>query len=164
MVKIFWRFLLLIFIPCLVVGCGKRDGVKKQVFWPPTHCVQVPNVVQGLHFNLSFKSSHAMFLFYNRSATPILIDHVKPDPGASAGWSSLLHSGRWSLLALDRSGFLIKCSKVSSGHYSDVSCAKVLGLCYYEDNGKYTEMDSGWMGEDKSFKQINLLLSSNTIG
>lgn len=74
------------------------------------------------------KTNSAYFL-QNISDDNVTIDHPKKDPGASAGFSSMLDSHHWSALQINKQNFPISCTKQAGGKTVNVDCKKVLVVC-----------------------------------
>ncbi|OGT30656.1 MAG: hypothetical protein A3E87_06760 [Gammaproteobacteria bacterium RIFCSPHIGHO2_12_FULL_35_23] len=70
-----------------------------------------------------------VFWLHNISQQTIIIDHQTSNPGASAGWGSILHPGNWSLLLLanDKASkqlFILTCANEQP--YQRLDCQKVI--------------------------------------
>lgn len=93
-----------------------------------------------------------VYLFYNRSNERILLNHPVHDPGASAGWSSVIAPQHWSAMMLKQKKFDISCRQFEQKYQTVVvSCAHVLQVCYFPKiAAKNKNMLSGdyWIAEN----------------
>ncbi len=115
----------------------------------PRGCI--PIVVRGELVTLSAEKP-LIAMIHNLSNTELWVTHpVTADPGAQAGWSSRLESGRWSALALDSKSkqFKLSCIESKPGHEQQIPCSDVLAVCQWP-NTQMPEEKTGtfWAGEN----------------
>ncbi|HVT62480.1 MAG TPA: hypothetical protein VHD33_03220 [Legionellaceae bacterium] len=95
-----------------------------------------------------------IIMLHNLSDSDLWITHPVNNPGAQAGFSSLLQKGKWSALALNRKNesFLLKCIESKPGHEQQISCADVLAICQWPKS-KIPGENTGifWAAENMDF-------------
>jgi hypothetical protein len=91
-----------------------------------------------------------IYFFKNTSRQSVFIDHVKQNPGASAGWSSYLRPYHWSALVLNQKNFTVSCVMIQPGKVIPLNCSRTLFICSPQNiiprlplKGNY------WLVEDK---------------
>jgi hypothetical protein len=101
-----------------------------------------------------------LFMIHNTSETDLWVTHTVKDPGASAGWSSRLQSGKWSALLLNQKDFELSCIESKPGHEQQVPCTGVLAVCEWSSINKLDKAKDGtyWVGENKSLKGLNAVI------
>lgn len=108
-----------------------------------------------LILNTGSASAQNLYLFHNTSGGDIFLNHPVKDPGASAGWASMLGSGKWSAFALNKGDFALTCSEVGQGEYKQLACEKVLTACRFENPSfKRGQSGSYWVSEDKTLEAV----------
>ena len=148
------RNFIMIAFALLMSGCSHHHRVQA-----PAGCL-----ARGYHYHADLLVLHTaasqqsqLFLLYNVSNHKILINHyLWGDPGASAGWSSVIASNRWSAIVLNRTKFPISC-KVMGHEYKKVDCAKVLFACQFPNisiNAKRLSHSSFWAVESVFLHQL----------
>jgi len=70
-----------------------------------------------------------IIMIHNLSTVNLWITHPISEPGATAGWSSLLQSGNWSALSMNHAQFELSCIESRPGHEQQISCKNVVGVC-----------------------------------
>lgn len=95
-----------------------------------------------------------VWIIRNKSHQPILLDRIKKDPGASAGFASVLSSHAYSALIIDQP-FLLSCHEYPAGSYLD--CQKVLELVRMHNETIFTsttghiQAGTYWLAENTYF-------------
>ncbi|KTD66313.1 hypothetical protein [Legionella spiritensis] len=133
-------------------------GVHAEEKTPPS-CRSV--AVQGESVTLSARKPQ-LVLIHNLSDADLWITHPVSEPGASAGWSSRLQSGKWSALALDQKSFELSCIESRPGHEQQIPCAGVIAVCQWSDVGMPAKAaGTYWAGEDMTLSKLMTYLGGN---
>lgn len=105
-----------------------------------------------------------LYFFKNISPKSLWIDHPVAKPSASAGWSTYLQPGRWSVLLLNRKNFAINCSVILPGVVETKNCAKTLAICTPK-NAAYESKRKGsyWLTEDSSWDETFNVLKKRGV-
>lgn len=130
----------------IMVLCQSTFAHAKDVY--PKGCT--PLVLHDPIALLSNKKPIVMML-HNLSDNDLWITHPTKNPGAQAGFSSLLQAGKWSALALTaaQKSFPLMCIESKPGHEQQISCADVMAVCQWQ-NSTLPQAASGnyWAGEN----------------
>lgn len=96
--------------------------------WFEQHCQ--PIAIADAQAQLQVKKP-ALVVLHSRSDAVLWLTHPIKDPGASAGWTSELHTDHWSALFLtpQKNSFNVACIKSIPGHEQRTPCAEVLRIC-----------------------------------
>ena len=98
-----------------------------------------------------------LFLLHNYSRHKIFINHyLWRDPGASAGWSSVISAGKWSAIVLNQTRFPMLCKRMGY-NYQPVNCAKIIAICQYANiNVRFQRLknSSFWVAENIKLAQL----------
>lgn len=119
-----------------------------------------------LILNTDSGSAQSLYLFHNISASGILLNHpAGEDPGASAGWASMLGSGKWSVFTVNKGDFVLNCSVTGQGEFRPLKCEDVLTACRFE-NPVFKQGQGGgyWVVEDKTLEAVLEDTKSRGIG
>lgn len=112
---------------------------------------QIKYAQHNLILNTKKANQPQIYVFENESTTPILLNHVKNPPGASAGWASKLNPQNASALMLmpNKHKFVMSCSVFNS--YQSLDCAKVLKVCVVKNlaSEKMKTIGDFWVVENK---------------
>lgn len=94
-----------------------------------------------------------LFILYNQSSRPIMIDRALKNRSASAGWISELAAGRYSAILVKQPGMLMKCLRKSKQRL--VPCQKVLMVCAVNHaDFKSASAGSYWVAENQDKQQL----------
>jgi len=134
------------FLASLIILISSLTSFAQEMY--PKGCV--PWVIHDAMPKLSAKKP-VVIMLHNVSDTELWITHPVVDPGAQAGFSSLLQSGKWSALAFSQisHSFALQCIESRPGHEQQISCETVLAICQWP-NSKLPKTDSGvfWAAEN----------------
>lgn len=137
----------------LILLCALPMVTTAQEMYPKG-CV--PLVIHDAIPDIAHKKP-TLFMMHNLSTNDLWITHPVADPGAQAGFSSLLQMGKWSALVLNHANksFLLKCIESKPGHEQQISCADVLAICQWP-NSTIPADKSGvfWAGENMDFSPL----------
>lgn len=105
----------------------------------------------GKQIILSFSASHpVVFLVHNISNIDLWLTHPSSGKGVEAGWTSLIKSQRWSVIALNRSPFVLDCQHSLTGKMLD--CHQIIASCRL---GSHKIKAGGyWLAENIDFSQL----------
>ncbi len=109
-------------------------------------------------FNVG-KSGPHIFLIQNTSSGKVMLNHIKADAGASAGWASAIDKGNWSALSLTRANFSMGCMLYSPPKFGLIDCGNVVSVCAIPTS----TTSEGWMAEDMTLDKIREKLKSRGI-
>jgi hypothetical protein len=100
-----------------------------------------------------------VYLIKNNSRFSMLIDHVKAERGAGAGWASTLEPGKWSAIAVSDTHFNLQCSVV----YKDttlITPCRMLKICQPSDAGMSIPSEGNyWIVENKDWEEVRAVVS-----
>lgn len=130
---------------------------------PPATCQ--PLEVKGESLMLSAKKP-MLVLIHNLSSSDLWITHPVSDPGASAGWSSRLQTGKWSALAVDKASFELSCIESKPGHEQQVPCTGAIAVCRWDEVTLPASQQNGtfWAAEDMTLSALTTQLGGNGFG
>lgn len=99
------------------------------------------------------KTPLQIFFFTNQSDKSIFLDRVSDNPGASAGWSTYLRPGHWSVLVINKKNFTVHCSMIEPGKVIALNCKDIIHVCT-PPNLLFDKKLKGnyWLVEDKTFE------------
>jgi hypothetical protein len=110
------------------------------------------------------KSHNVIYLFQNKTAQGLWLDHPVAHPGASAGWASYVRAGNWSGLVLARQNMQITCSNMQPGQVNVVDCATSISVCVVKEGLLATRgKGSYWLFEDKSLGDIIKMFAKKVL-
>lgn len=103
-----------------------------------------------------------VFQIQNIGQGKVLLDHFsETDPGMSAGWSSSLDGGNFSLLAMNQPNFGLKCMISNPPvEWGLIDCKRVLSVCSITPK---QALGSFWVSENKSFPDTQKTLKQRRI-
>ncbi|MDX2164991.1 MAG: hypothetical protein SFW07_06215 [Gammaproteobacteria bacterium] len=107
----------------------------------------------------SDKFASRVFLIHNISNGKVMINHIKANPGASAGWASALDKGNWSALMMGQANFSMGCMIYSPPKFGLIDCKKVISVCAMPS----TLSSSGWLAENGTLEKITETAKSRGI-
>lgn len=127
----------------------------------PLGCV--PLKMAGETLALALKKP-SLILMQNTSENTVWLTHPVADPGASAGWTSQIQSGKWSALALREKNFSFTCTESRPGHEQQIACAEAIMACVWK-KAKIPAEEKGsfWAAEDKSLSELKAALSARAF-
>lgn len=103
-----------------------------------------------------------ILMLHNLSNNDLWVTRPASDKGVQAGFSSLLQTGEWSALAInrDKTSLPIKCIESKPGHEQEISCADAMAICQWPKT-KFPEIDSGifWAGENMHLAPLQAFLA-----
>lgn len=156
------RKILIIVLSLLLAAChvGKKSAhitASQSQDKPPYACQPVTKLMHHGMWQLQF-DKNKLLVIANVSQSRILLDkHDAADnPGASAGWASMIAPGHYSALHYHGS-FVLQCRRIDvQFHTAMVNCAKVLKLYWLPVTAKSADMLNGgyWVSENKSKTQL----------
>jgi hypothetical protein len=119
----------------------------------PQKCKSLRSVDDALTINT--KGKQQLILIYNKSKSQLWLTHTPKDPGASAGWTSSLDSGKWSALSMNDNDFSFKCVESRPGHEQTMPCSEMLTACNKVD-AIFSPKTKGnyWVAENKNINQL----------
>lgn len=103
-----------------------------------------------------------IYFFNNIAKKSLWLDRVLKERSASAGWSSFIHPGNWSALAVSSKDFKVDCAVIQPGKADYLDCSKVIAICspqFNTDSKAY-----GWMVEDKPWDEFVVALKAKGFG
>jgi hypothetical protein len=124
------------------------------LFFSSTLCAQL---------NLSANAPNNLIWLYNKSSTPVWINHPTRSIGASAGWASKLDPGHFSLLLLSAhpAGFLIRCAHFSAHltaakRLRSINCRQNLrdGHLFLPQQDRQFVNQNFWLAENQSLTPL----------
>ena len=119
------------------------------------------------NLTLKTKARSNVYLLHNTSAQSFWIDHPIKNPSASAGWSSQIDPGHYSvlMLAMSPKGFALSCTQLARGKVNTLSCKKVLSVSplkiYSMPKGFYH--GSFWLVENVTRSAIKYRLQQRKV-
>ena len=119
----------------------------------PKKCKALSSVSEVLTINTQGKQQ--LILIYNKSKSKLWLTHTPKNPGASAGWSSELDSGKWSAIAMNENDFSFNCLESGPGHAQTMPCTSMVVACVKKDAVFSPKTDGDyWVAENKSLNQL----------
>jgi hypothetical protein len=110
------------------------------------------------------KTATQIFFFTNQSDKSIFIDRVSNNPGASAGWSTYLRPGNWSVLLLNKKNFTVHCSMIEPGKVIPLNCEEMIQVCTPPNLTINSKLKGNyWLVEDKTFDVAMKILEKKGI-
>ncbi|MEM7008724.1 MAG: hypothetical protein AAF462_06255 [Thermodesulfobacteriota bacterium] len=150
-------------VSILLASCSAE---KSSAEFPPS-CTESGFTYEDNNLVLNEATSDEnVYLINNSSASQIMINiPPKKDPGADAGWSSMLGANKWSAIAISTENFKFSCYNLpSSGGEENLNCKEVLSVC------KFKQADLGsagsgsfWLAEDKPLNGILATMKSRGV-
>ena len=109
-----------------------------------------------------------LYLIYNQSGYEVIIDRVKKDPGADAGWATELQPHHWLALLMNDTSFHLTCirPKDDSKQYQSGNCSQLLKICTYEKIDADTPdklAGNYWVVENKLLPELFLQIHQRGI-
>lgn len=152
-----------IFLLLFTIGCS---GESSKSDFPKT-CVEegIKFENNNLVLNEGSSSKQSLYLLHNISDENLFLNHpLGKDPGASAGWSSILGSGNWSAIAMNTGNFEFNCSKMGTGEVEHLNCKEVVKICKFE-KPVFNSENSGsfWVAENKLLSNLLDAIKSREI-
>jgi len=141
------------------------DTASPQTVPPPKETILSKCMPEGFTFQdnqiifNSDKLASRIFLIHNVSNGKVMINHIKADPGASAGWASAIDKGNWSVLVMGQANFSMGCMIYSPPKFGLIDCQKVISVCAMPS----TLSSSGWLAENGSLDKITDTAKSRGI-
>lgn len=154
--KIIFCFLLILFFSI----CN-----AKEIY--PDGCSPFP--ISGKEENAMLKTSKpSLLMLHNLTNADVWVTHPVKEPGASAGWTTLLSKDNWSALFLTEKQFQLSCIEENPGHVQQVLCKDVLAVCVWK-NLTLSENDdliknTFWAGENMSLSELTAYLARSGFG
>jgi len=146
-----------------VSGC---NGESSESDFPKT-CVEegIKFENNNLVLNKGSSSKQSLYLLHNISDENLFLNHpLGKDPGASAGWGSILGSGNWSAIAMNTGNFEFNCSKMGTGEVENLICKNVIKICRFKEP-VFNSENSGsfWVAENKPLSNLLDAIKSREI-
>lgn len=132
---------------------------------------------KGRHLTFNIPADDQLIVaLHNQGSESITVDHVEPDPGASAGWASELSPNHWSLLMIANNRrrqhpFIMECYRFDKHHnLKHLNCSHYINYQYLHLKlpDKLSNGGSFWLTENKapgklvaSLKQRGVKLSDS---
>jgi len=123
---------LITFILFVLLLLGFTTANADQTTWPPKGCGEQHFAFQQNVITLGTdqKSNHLyLYVFYNSSNFPFIINHEPKHPAASAGWASQINPHHFSALLSNQPNFTMTCGRITPGHYQYYQCKALLKAC-----------------------------------
>jgi hypothetical protein len=110
--------------------------------------------VQGNSVTVHSEKKSLVFI-HNLMAVDLWMTHPVADPSTSAGWSSQVHSKKWSALSLGKGPFVLNCIESKPGHEQEVPCEGAIAVCQW-NKVKFPRGTKGafWVAEDMSLSGL----------
>lgn len=114
---------------------------------------------------VAFKGEQpTVYLLQNKSDHDLWLVHDVQDPGASAGWTSLLKVQQFSAIMVDRKQFSLQCVEKKPGAQQYVSCQAVLYVCTWPDPElNHAKKGTYWIAEDMPFSDLKMTIKNRRI-
>lgn len=106
------------------------------------------------------KPTPRIFLIQNTSGGKVLLNHMKADPGAGAGWASSIDKGKWSALVMAQSNFSMGCMLYSPPKFGLIDCKNVVSVCSIPTS---VASSGFWVAENDSLEKIVATAQSRGI-
>lgn len=103
---------------------------------------------QGYRLQTEKNATPVIYLFKNQAEYPIILNHHKKNPGAGAGWASILNPNKWSALFITENNFTLRCDRLEDKHYKAAEC-KLL-VCSWDGIMPNNKMGNYWVAEDQT--------------
>ncbi len=115
----------------------KNHRLISIIFWGVSSWVWAQNNAPSSCRPIAVRGDSVMFsttkpvlmIIHNLSGGDLWITHPVADPGASAGFSSLLGANQWSALVVDKKSFELTCIESKPGHEQQIACEGQLVIC-----------------------------------
>lgn len=107
-------------------------------------------------------SQQVYFIHNSSDYTQLLLAHPTTSP-MSAGWTSRLDEGQWSVLTLSGAPFNLTCFGRKPGAIGYVSCESVLTVCSYPSAKSDSSAGNYWLSENKAFSDTLNTLNNRGI-
>lgn len=105
------------------------------------------------------------YFIHNTSKQSLWMDHPSTRRSSSAGWSSYLRPGNWSVLLLNRKNFAINCAVIQPDKVEYLNCADVVFVCTPQHLNLNLKRDgSYWLTEDNSWDDLLKILEKKSSG
>ncbi len=97
-----------------------------------------------------------IYFINNTSQQGVWLDHPLPERSMSAGWSSFVQTGHWSVFLLGSSkSFAMSCAVIQPGKVDYKDCSHVVTVCTPKSaDFKVQPKGSYWLAEDKPWDEI----------
>lgn len=113
----------------LILVLSLNTTYAKEVF--PDNCV--PFVLdKESELTMLNVTPPQIVMLHNLTDNDLWVVHPVKEPSASAGWSTKIHSDKWSALMLATNQFGLTCIESLPGHEQQVQCAEVLAICTHQ--------------------------------
>lgn len=114
---------------------------------------------------VAFKGSkQTLYLLQNKSEQDLWLVHDVPDPGAGAGWTSLLKAKQFSAIMVNREQFALQCVEKKPGSQQYVACQDVLSVCTWPDPDLLqAKKGTYWVAEDMPFDDLKIAIKNRRI-
>lgn len=109
-----------------------------------------------------------VYLLKNIANGKVIVDkYLRFNPGASAGWASIIAPKNWSAIFISESSFTMTCmAKSRRGHYQKVCCKhqiKVLPVKKFDIKASLAKEGSFWLSENKPFNELKKHLAKRGV-
>jgi len=105
-----------------------------------------------------------VYIFTNKSAKSIFIDHPTGGRGASAGWATYIRPGHWSALVLNKKNLSVICATIEPGKVIPLDCAKNLEVCTPVPEIVTKKLKGNiWLAEDKEWADFAKLMKRKGV-
>lgn len=112
------------------------------------------------------KDTIQLYRIYNPSSQSILLEHPQgANPGAQAGWSSIIDPNQVSVLQLNRPNFVLQCRVKQGQQYQDVACSSALQVCQFSGVSFGSEHKNGsyWVVENTTALKVIVEMAKRNI-
>ena len=119
----------------------------------------------SLILNPGGKSSKAeVFLFYNQSQKPLVIEHPQAVSNLFNTWKNTLDRNKWAALVLDKDDFNLVCSSKSKKDIYPVPCADALKACKFTySNIELSSKGSYWAIKSEKLRRLRQRLRKKGV-
>jgi len=105
-----------------------------------------------------------LYFFSNKASSGVFIEQaMNNNPGASAGWSSYLRPGHWSVLLLNKKTLTLHCSTIEPGKVVALNCAETITVCNPNYIVPRQMKGSAWLAEDKTWEALMKVIEKKGI-
>ena len=141
------------------------NGLAKSSF--PRRCTPQDMQFQelGLMLNPDNKPEKAqVFLFYNQTRKPIVIEHPQPVANLFNTWTTTLERNKWAALILDKASFNLICKQKHQKNLTPISCANAIKACKYSgSNIELSSQGSYWAVKNEKLWRLRQKLRKKGI-
>jgi hypothetical protein len=111
-------------------------------------------------FNNDGKTIQRVYLIHNLTRGIVMVNHVKADPGASAGWMTKMNPDNWLALAMNQPNFGFACMSYNPPQLRMVDCQSVIGVCSFKPKNN---LGNYWLAQNENILDILKILAQRKI-